>query len=71
MSFLLDIRHWRTLTDFEHHLSGYDPQIAPWANGVTLHHTYIPRVNQWQGEVSMRGMVTFYKDKGWTAGPHL
>lgn len=71
MGFLLDIRHWPTVADFEHHLSGYDPQIAPWANGVTLHHTYIPRVNQWQGEASIRGMVEFYKAKGWTAGPHL
>lgn len=71
MGFLLDIRHWRTVADFAHHLSGYDPQIAPWARGITLHHTYIPRVNQWQGEASIKGMVEFYKGKGWTAGPHL
>lgn len=74
MGFLLDIRHWRTVTAFEQHLSGYDPRItAPWAQGITYHHTYRPLASQWVGVPSINGLVNTYKNKvpAWDRGPHL
>lgn len=38
---------------------------------VVLHHTYRPDETQWRGLTSMRGMQKFYRDKGWTAAPHI
>ena len=72
--FLLDVRHWRTVAAFEQHLAGYDPQAtAPWAKGITLHHTYRPLASQWVGEPSIKGLVATYLNKkpAWDRGPHL
>lgn len=72
--FHLDTRHWRTVQEFERHLAGYDPAItAPWAKGVTYHHTYRPLASQWVGEPSIKGLVSTYKNKkpAWDRGPHL
>lgn len=66
--FAADIRHWPTVESFAASLTGNAPR---WAQGVTPHHTDIPRVNQWRGLASMVGLREFYIGKGWGAGPHL
>lgn len=71
MSFTADIRRWPTLADFEAHLAQHDPAAAPWAKGVTLHHTYTPTLNQWRGLRSVEGTRNYYIGLGWSAGPHL
>jgi hypothetical protein len=72
MSFLLDVRHWSTVAEFEAHLAGYDPAAtAPWANGIVYHHTYRPLASQWAGAASISGLKSFYMGKGWDRGPHL
>ena len=38
---------------------------------LVLHHTYRPSEAQWQGLRSMRGMQRFYRQKGWSAAPHI
>lgn len=38
---------------------------------VVLHHTWRPTVAQWRGLASMRGMQTYYGQKGWTSAPHI
>jgi hypothetical protein len=73
--FLLDMRHWPTVADFEAHLGGYDPTItAPWAKGLTYHHTYRPLASQWTGAPSIQGLKRTYlakKPTPWDRGPHL
>ena len=72
MTFAADIRRWATVDAFAQHLAGYDPRItAPWARGITYHHTYRPLAVQWTGKASIEGLRTFYINKGWDAGPHL
>lgn len=71
MAFAADIKRWATVADFEAYLKGYDPRIAPWADGVTLHHTYTPTLAQWRGLPSVHGTLTYYIGLGWDAGPHL
>jgi hypothetical protein len=70
-TFAADIRQWKTVQEFANHLSAYNPAIAPWANGVVVHHTYIPTQASWNGRTSMDGLKSFYISKQWTAGPHL
>ena len=83
MTFAVDIRHWPTVAAFEAHLAQHDPRICTWVQGLTLHHTYVPTVAQWRGELSMGGLLRYYRDevpwvdsqghlrRGWSAGPQL
>jgi hypothetical protein len=72
-NFAIDIRQWKTVEAFEAHLAAHNPNVAPWAQGVTVHHTWKPTPAQWRGRASIEGLKTFYehKDPPWDAGPHL
>jgi hypothetical protein len=70
-TFAADIRQWQTVQEFANYLSAYNPAIASWANGVIIHHTYIPTQAAWHGMTSMSGLKNFYISKQWSAGPHL
>ena len=72
MTFASDIRRWATVQEFEAYLKGYDPQIASWAEGFTVHHTAVPTVAQWRGKASVEGAKDFYTNvRKWESGPHL
>jgi hypothetical protein len=71
MGFSWQIEHWSTVQDFAAHLARHDPAVAPWAQGLAIHHTYRPLPLQWQGRRSMEALGDFYEGKGWSAGPHL
>lgn len=70
-NFAADIRQWKTVQEFSSYLTAYNPAIAPWANGVVIHHTYMPVQAQWHGQGTLVGIKNFYIGKQWTAGPHL
>lgn len=70
-NFRHDVRQWKSVDTFRDHLAQYDPGIAPWAIGCTLHHTVVPTLEQWLGMRTMQGMMNYYKGLGWDAGPHL
>lgn len=38
---------------------------------IVLHHTWKPRIEDWQGQKSIDDLKTYYEGKGWSAGPHL
>ena len=43
-----------------------------WIRGVTLHHTDVPSLAQWAGQVSVNGLERYYREtKRWSGGPHL
>lgn len=45
-----------------------------WCTSITLHHTAAPSLAQRPHGLAIRhieNIVSFYKDKGWTTGPHL
>lgn len=72
MTFAIDIRHWKDAAGLREHLTHYDPAIAPWASGVTIHHTVSPTIVQWKGRASIESMAAYYEHtNGWSAGPHL
>lgn len=71
MSFACDIRQWKTIEEFSAHLKAHNPDIAPWATGAIIHHTYRPLQSQWRGRTTVEGLRNFYIGKGWDAGPHL
>lgn len=71
MTFACDIRQWKTVEEFSAHLQAHNPNIAPWATGAIVHHTYRPLQSQWRGRATMDGLKNFYIGKGWDAGPHL
>ena len=71
MTFAVDIRQWKTVEEFAAHLKAHNPDVAPWATGAIVHHTYRPLQSQWRGQTTMNGLKNFYIDKGWDAGPHL
>ena len=71
MSFACDIRQWKTVEEFAAHLKSYNSDIASWAKGAIVHHTYRPLQSQWRGKTTMQGLKNFYIQKGWDAGPHL
>lgn len=71
MTFAADIKRWSTVAEFAAYLQGYDPAIAAWAQGVTLHHTAIPTLAQWRGLASLKGAMGYYIGLEWDAGPHL
>ena len=70
-SFRWDLRQWKTADDLRAHLANYDPDIAPWAKGVVLHHTFRPEERHWRGATTMTGIKNYYEGLGWDAGPHL
>jgi len=71
--FLMDVRHWKTVAAFRRHLAQYAyAQTAPWAQGVTLHHTWKPVAADWAGARSLLGIARFYRHTNdWGRGPHL
>lgn len=72
-----DGRLFTTIPEFEAYLA--DPAVRAtldaWANRVTLHHTYIPTVAQWQvsgGYAGLKGMIRQWRDvNGWSTGPNM
>lgn len=41
---------------------------------IVLHNTGIPKLSQWHdypGSVRMRGLQGYYRNQGWSGGPHL
>jgi hypothetical protein len=50
-----------------------------WAQGVAIHHTWSPDVQQWAGARTMAGLARYYQfdvrnpdgSRGWSSGPHL
>ena len=71
MSFVADVRQWKSVVEFTAHLAVHNPAIAPWAHGVVLHHTWAPTMGQWRGAMTMRSMQRYYQRLGWDRGPHL
>lgn len=71
--FTIDIIQWRTVRAFRAHLERYSYKAtAPWATGVTVHHTVKPAQADWTGVPSMLGMARYYRDTArWKSGPHL
>jgi hypothetical protein len=69
--FRYDFRHWPSAALLRAHLAQYPPSIASWAKGVTLHHTWKPRRQDWRGLRTMQGIKRYYEGLGWDAGPHL
>ena len=66
-----DFRHWPSVAAFRAHLAPHHPSIAWWAMGVTLHHTWKPRRQDWRGLRTMQGIKKYYEGLGWDSGPHL
>lgn len=61
---VLTPEQWRS------YVSDYDfGPVAP--NRIVLHHTWKPRLEDWRGLVSIRGMQNHYARLGWTAAPHI
>lgn len=63
------IRYWNTPEEFNTYLMTLLP--PKWFKIIITHHTYIPTVNTWRGLSTMKGMLKFYKDKGWIRFPHI
>lgn len=59
-----------TVDEFRTYVWGYDFGPLP-PNKLVIHHTWRPRVADWQGERSVAGLKAYYERKGWPAGPHL
>jgi hypothetical protein len=67
--FAWHVQHFPTLAAFEAYLAVQTPPA--WVEGLTVHHTAVPTLTQWQGRASMAGLERYYRDtKGWPAGPH-
>lgn len=61
-----------SLESFDEYLNGVEKPA--WCKAVCLHHTAAPSLSQRpQGLLSqhIRNMESFYKSKGWSAGPHF
>jgi hypothetical protein len=71
--FAMDVRQWKTVAAFRAHLANYRAAtVAPWAQGVVVHHTVKPVAADWRGAASMLALAKFYRDSSkWTRGPHL
>jgi len=65
--------HWRTAEQFRAHLAKHSPEVASWAKGAVIHHTWKPEVSQWRGQSTYNGILNYYKAKvpQWTSAPHL
>lgn len=59
-----------TVHEFEDYINGYYFGTKP-ANRLVIHHTWRPTTEQWQGQISINGLKSYYEGKGWPAGPHL
>jgi len=79
MTFHWEIRQFKTVDEFAASLpnpvpvwsiDGNKQPIRP--TGITIHHSFIPTLQQWRGKSTMIGTGNFYRDtRGWSAGPHL
>lgn len=68
--FRWDIKHFPTVAHFLAYLAGL-PKPS-WAKGVTLHHTYIPKLADWRGHATMSGMGSHYRNVlKWDSGPQI
>ena len=65
------IEHWRNTDEFSKHLFNHSPQVASWAQGVVIHHTWKPEPSGWIGRQTLDGIRRYYEKKDWNAGPHL
>jgi hypothetical protein len=79
MAFLWGTHHWATVAEFASYLKSL-PVAPVWQfedknyrpDGVTIHHTFIPEVDQWRGQSSMNGIRDYYaNEQKWDRGPHL
>lgn len=61
---VLTPEQWRS------YVSDYDFGPVP-PSRLILHHTYIPRLDQWRGLSNMRSMQNYYQGLGWKSGPHI
>lgn len=71
MTYAYALMHWKTVDEFRMHLVKHNPDVAPWAKGVVLHHTWKPTPIQWNGKRTMDAMSARYQSMGWRGGPHL
>lgn len=71
--FLMDVLQFRTVEALRRHLRRHAyAHTAPWARGVTMHHTVSPTAAQWRGAASVLAMARYYRDTNkWDRGPHL
>lgn len=70
--FASDIRQFTTADKLKQHLSNYNPDIASWATGATIHHTWSPVTSQWKGKKTLLGIQNYFSNhNGWDKGPHL
>ena len=70
--FIKDVRQWSTVAEFQAHLAGYNPNVAYWAKGVVIHHTWAPTIAQWRGRRSIDSIARYYEQRlCWDRGPHL
>ena len=71
MAYAYALMQWKTVAEFRMHLDRHNPDVAPWAKGVVLHHTWRPTPSQWNGKRTMDAMSARYQAMGWRGGPHL
>lgn len=71
MGFAYAIEHWRTTDELSKHLFTHSPQVASWAQGAVIHHTWKPEPTGWRGRSTLDGIRHYYEQKEWDAGPHL
>jgi len=71
VGFAYAIEHWRTTDELSKHLFNHSPQVAPWAQGVVIHHTWKPEPRGWSGRPTLEAIRRYYEAKDWNAGPHL
>ncbi len=70
--FIKDVRQWSTDKEFHKYLDGYNPNIAHWARGIVIHHTWAPTIEQWRGRRSIESIARYYEQRlCWDRGPHL
>jgi hypothetical protein len=59
-----------SIAEWNEYVTTYDFGSIP-PSRVVLHHTWKPRVADWRGLASMKGMQAYYRSLGWSAAPHL
>jgi len=71
--FYVQCEQWHTADKFREHLAKHSPLVAPWVEGVVIHHTWRPEVRHWRGRTTFDGIVNYYKAKvpKWNSAPHL
>lgn len=76
-AFLWEIKYFANAAAFAAYLDTIKPGV--WCSGITIHHTVIPTIAQWQGYQHMVSLGSYYRDdvpnpdgsRGWPSGPHL